>query len=140
MQLLCRVEQLLSELRPAFNRQAAFEWFVILMWGVLLCTQFPAVTSYLNAVGLSEYYYQQALHWFHSKSWTVVKISLLWQKSLLENAHLHQLNSQAVYIGDGIKVSKEGRRMPGVKTTTLLFQTMLVKMNGLEGTILDAYV
>ncbi len=35
-------------------------WFVLLMWGVLLCSMAPAVTSYLNAVGLSEYYYHQA--------------------------------------------------------------------------------
>ena len=39
------------KLRPAFSRQATFEWFVLLLWGVLLSTQPPAVTSYLNALG-----------------------------------------------------------------------------------------
>ena len=60
MSILDRVEQILIELRPVFSRQATFEWFVMLMWGVLLCSQAPAVTSYLNAVGLSEYYYNHA--------------------------------------------------------------------------------
>ena len=60
MRILHQVEEILSELRPAFSRQAAKRWFVLLMWGVLLCTQEPAVTSYLNAIGLSEYYYHHA--------------------------------------------------------------------------------
>ena len=62
MRILHRVEEILSVLRPVFSRQAAKRWFVLLMWGVLLCTQEPAVTSYLNAIGLSEYYYHHAKH------------------------------------------------------------------------------
>ncbi|NER87130.1 hypothetical protein [Moorena sp. SIO3A2] len=46
-----RVEQILVELRPMFASFATFEWFVLLLWGVLLSTQPPAVTSYLNAIG-----------------------------------------------------------------------------------------
>jgi hypothetical protein len=54
MALYHRVEQILRALRPVFRRQATFEWFVLLMWGVLLASQPPAITSYLNAIGLSE--------------------------------------------------------------------------------------
>jgi hypothetical protein len=49
MELYKRLEQIIVKLRPAFNREATFEWFVLLLWGVLLTTQPPAVTSYLNA-------------------------------------------------------------------------------------------
>lgn len=115
MRILHRVEEILSELRPAFSRQAAFEWFVLLMWGVLLCTQDPAVTSYLNAIGLSEYYYHHALHWFHSQSWSVVKLSQTWGQWLGEHKNVHRIQGKPVYVGDGIKVSKEGRKMPAVK-------------------------
>ncbi len=61
MELYQRLEHILGELRPAFSREATFRWFVLLVWGILLNTQPPAVTSYVNAIGLSEGYYQQAL-------------------------------------------------------------------------------
>jgi len=115
MRILDLVEQILSELRPVFSWQAAFEWFVLLMWGVLLCSQASAVTSYLNAVGLSEYYYHQALHWFNSQAWSVMKLSQTWAKWLMRHPNVHWLRGKPVYIGDGIKVSKEGRKMPAVK-------------------------
>jgi len=119
MPILNRVEEILSELRPVFSRQATFEWFVMLMWGVLLCSQAPAVTSYLNAVGLSEYYYNHALHWFNSQAWSVGKRSQTWGEWgewLPKHKNVHRLRGKLVYVGDGIKVGKEGRKMPGVKT------------------------
>ena len=38
MELYARIEQILLELRPAFSRDIPFEWFVLLMWGLLLTT------------------------------------------------------------------------------------------------------
>jgi hypothetical protein len=61
----------ISELRPAFSRETTFQWFVLLLWGTLLSTQSPAVTTYLNALGLDEGYYYQALHWFHSSAFRI---------------------------------------------------------------------
>ena len=71
MELCQRWEQILCELRPVFRREKTFEWFVVLMWGVLLNTAPPAVTSYVNAVGLGERFYAPALHWFHSTAFRV---------------------------------------------------------------------
>ena len=65
MHIIRRLEQILTNLQPVFSRHATYEWFVILIWGILLCNQHRAVTSYLNAVGLTQHYYIQALHWFH---------------------------------------------------------------------------
>ncbi len=115
MHILRRVDQILSNLRPVFSRHAAYEWFVLLIWGILLCTQNPAITSYLNAVGLSEHYYTLALHWFHSKAISVEKLSVAWHEWLLHSPKVHRLRGQPVYVGDGIKVGKEGKKMPGVK-------------------------
>jgi hypothetical protein len=60
MKLYQRIEQILLELRPVFSREATFEWFLLLFWGALWTTQPPGVTSYVNAMGLSESYYHQA--------------------------------------------------------------------------------
>jgi hypothetical protein len=110
-----RVEQILGALRPVFRRQATFEWLVLLLWGVLLTSQPAAITSYLNAIGLTEVYYHQALHWFHSSGWRVAQLCQYWGNWLAQHPSVRQLNGQLVYVGDGIKVGKEGNKMPGVK-------------------------
>ena len=98
-----------------FRREASFKWFVLLLWGILLSTQPPAVTSYLNALGLGEGYYHQALHWFNSSAFSVDALCDSWAEWLKKHSAAHRLKGQRVYVGDGIKVGKEGRKMPGVK-------------------------
>ncbi|MEM8804429.1 MAG: hypothetical protein AAGF01_00050 [Cyanobacteria bacterium P01_G01_bin.38] len=115
MELYERLEQIIVKLRPAFSREAPFEWFVILLWGVLLTTQPAAVTSYLNAVGLGESFYHRALHWFSSSAFRIDDLCYRWGRWLREHPQTRRLKGQRVYVGDGIKVSKEGRKMPGVK-------------------------
>ena len=105
MELYARLEQILGALRPAFSREAAFRWFVLFVWGVLLNTQPPAVTSYLNALGLGEGYYGQALHWFESGAFSVEGLCRRWGGWLSEQAHVHRIQGQRVYVGDGIKVA-----------------------------------
>lgn len=114
MELYQRLEQIVVKLRPAFSREAPFEWFVLLLWGVLLTTQPPAVTSYLNALGLGEAYYHQALHWFASSALRIDDLCYRWGRWLSGHPKNRPLKEQRVYVGDGIKVSKEGRKMPGV--------------------------
>ena len=115
MGLYTRVEQIIVTLRPVFSREASFEWFVLLLWGVLLTTQPAAVTSYVNGIGLSEGYYHQALHWFHSSAFSIDGVCYRWGCWLRSHSHRHRLRGELVYVGDGIKVGKEGRKMPGVK-------------------------
>ena len=115
MDLYQRVEQILTALRPVFRRQATFQWFVLLLWGMLLADQAPAVTSYLNVLGLSESHYHRALHWFHSRAWQVGDLWQHWGEWLAAHRYTQRLQGQLVDVGDGIKVAKEGRKMPGVK-------------------------
>jgi hypothetical protein len=51
MQLGQRLEQILDNLRPVFSREATFQWFILLVWGVVLNSQPSAITSYVNAIG-----------------------------------------------------------------------------------------
>ena len=115
MELCQRWEQILQQLRPVFGREATFDWFVRLMWGILLNPQPATITRYVNALGLSESVYAQALHWFHSRAFRVDELCRHWGRWLQEHPQCCRLQGQRVYVGDGIKVSKEGRQMPGVK-------------------------
>lgn len=115
MELYKRLEQILQQLRPVFSREASFGWFVLLVWGIILNTQGAAITSYLNALGLGEDYYAQALHWFRASSLKIDQLCQSWGEWLRGHENVHRLKGQQVYVGDGIKVGKEGRKMPGVK-------------------------
>ncbi len=115
MELYTRIEQVLSKLRPAFSREVPFEWFVLLLWGVLLSQQPAAVTSYLNGLGLEEDCYGRALHWFRSQAFKMDEVCQRWSQWLSEHPQVKTLKGQRVYAGDSIKVCKEGRKMPGVK-------------------------
>ncbi len=115
MKLYQRLESIVAQFRPVFSRQATFEWFVLLLWGILLNDQPPAVTSYVNVLGLEEGYYHQALHWFHSSGFSIESLCQTWSEWLKGDGEVHRLNGHRVYVGDGIKVAKEGRQMPGVK-------------------------
>lgn len=115
MELYQRIEQILLQLRPAFHRETTFKWFVLLFWGAVLNTQPPALTRYLNALGLGEGYYHQALHWFHSSAFCVDSLCQAWGQWLSEHQFVSRLQGERLYVGDGIKVGKEGRKMPGVK-------------------------
>ena len=124
MELYERIEQIIVTFRPAFSRESTFEWFVILLWGMLLATQPPAVTSYLNALGLGAEYYNHALHWFHSSGYEIDRLCRRWGHWLSAHPTTYRLNGKRVYVGDGIKVSKEGRKMPGVKRLHQESETM----------------
>ena len=115
MHLHCRVEQILLALRSAFNYEPTYVWFVLLMWGVLLANHSLAISSYLNAVGLPQQFYNQALHWFHSQAWSAQRLCTAWKNLLVKQRLAHHLHGKLVYVGDGIKVAKEGNQMPGVK-------------------------
>lgn len=62
MELSQHLERILGTFRPVFSREATFGWCVLLVGGILLNTQPAAVTSYVNALGLSKQVYPQALH------------------------------------------------------------------------------
>ena len=115
MEMYERIEQIVVTLRPAFSRTATYEWFVLLLWGVLLASEPAAVSSYVNGIGLGEAYYHQALHWFHSSAFSIDQLCHHWGTWLAARARSQRLRGQLVYVGDGIKVCKEGRQMPGVK-------------------------
>jgi hypothetical protein len=46
MALYHRVEQILEALRPVFRRQAAFEWFVLLMWTIVGMENFSLSSTF----------------------------------------------------------------------------------------------
>src|SRR5260370_2344813 len=74
------------------------------------------VTSIVRALGLEPACYDRLLDFFHSPALDLRKLTYAWC-ALVFRAHpgILRVNGRPVLAGDGIKVAKSGRKMPGVK-------------------------
>jgi len=113
--LYLRLDQLLLQLRPAFKRNATFQWFFLLVWSFFLRHDTRGVTSCLNALGLSESHYHDALHFFRSSALDNDQLAVAWYRLVSTHPDVHRLHGRPVHVCDDIKVPKAGRRMPAVK-------------------------
>ena len=55
------------------------------------------------------------IHFFRASSWSLDSIRSCWFSAVRQYAPLYKERNLYILVGDGVKQSKEGRRMPGVK-------------------------
>jgi len=74
------------------------------------------VTSTVRALGLEPACYDRLLDFFHSPALDLSKLTRIWCALVFRlNTGILRVNGRAVLVGDGLKVAKAGRKMPGVK-------------------------
>jgi hypothetical protein len=74
------------------------------------------VTSIVRALGLVPTCYDRLLDFFHSPALNLDKLTRLWCSLVFKaNPGILRVDGKPVLVGDGIKVPKSGRKMPGVK-------------------------
>jgi hypothetical protein len=112
----------MKELRPAFTRTRTFYWFTLVLMAMTVRTEQAGVTSFVRCHGLCEASYYRFLHFFHSSAVTLKDLQRMWVRLSLRlfSKSLVTVNGRIVLLCDGIKVGKEGKKMPGVKR---LFQS-----------------
>ena len=108
------INDILMGFRSCFSRRAAFEWFVVIVAGLLVRTDNLGVTSVMRALLLSSDY-MGLIGFFRSSAWTLERLTTKWCLSVKENTTLVKHEDAVVMVTDGVKKAKEGRRMPGVK-------------------------
>jgi hypothetical protein len=104
------------ELKPACARTRTFFWMILFLMAITIRPELAGITSCVRALGLNDYCYDRLLDFLHSPALDIEKLTQIWvrialrifPKSLMVNGHL-------VLLGDGIKIAKEGRKMPAVK-------------------------
>ena len=104
-------------LRLACHRKATFFWLAAVLAGLCLRPDLAGVTSLVRSLGLTDHSYYCLLHFFHSSALPVEALTAAWLKTvrLLLGRRLVRCNGRPVVLVDGLKRSKEGRKMPGVK-------------------------
>jgi DDE superfamily endonuclease len=103
-------------LRPACHRSRTFLWMLLTLIGLCCRLDLAGVTSYLRVLGLRPEAYHRFLHLFHSKGLDLDKLTACWVKLCLTLFTPVAAGSRLICVADGIKVPKEGRRMPAVKS------------------------
>ncbi|MBZ5626733.1 MAG: transposase [Acidobacteriia bacterium] len=104
------------QLRPACARLRSFLWFATCVAGMTVRTELLGVTSTIRALGLDQQCYDRLLDAFHSSAIKLPAMTSLWAQVVLRGfPGLLWVNGRLVFVGDGIKVAKRGRKMPAVK-------------------------
>lgn len=73
------------------------------------------ITSIIRELNLDPRFYVTFLHFFRSSAWNLETLTLQWIKLVTESVELQKVDGRNILIADGVKQSKEGRKMPGVK-------------------------
>lgn len=103
-------------LRPAFSRLQTFLWFATAVAGFTARTDMLGVTSIVRALNLDARCYNALRDSFHSPAVKLDRLTALWTQLVLRLfPQTLRVNGRCILVGDGIKVAKCGRKMPGVK-------------------------
>jgi hypothetical protein len=107
---------LVCQLRCACARTRTFLWMALCLAGMTTRKDFAGVSSIVRALGLQKTCYNRLLDLFHSPALDLDKLTRAWS-ALVFRLHpsILRVNGRSVLVGDGIKVAKSGRKMPGVK-------------------------
>ena len=109
------IENVLCYFESCFSRRAAFNWFVTITIGLMLRSDKLGVTCVIRDLVLNPGCYDSLLHFFRASSWSLEDIRKRWFSAVRLYAPLYKEGNYHILVGDGVKQSKEGRRMPGVK-------------------------
>jgi hypothetical protein len=108
--------RLVCELRSACARTRTFLWMATCLAGMTVRGDLMGVTSIVRGLGLLPACYDRLLDFFHSPALDLDRLTRLWCSLVFKaDPGILRVNGKPVLVGDGIKVPKSGRKMPGVK-------------------------
>jgi len=104
-----------QSLKSACSRNRTFLWLCLVLMGFTVRTDNAGVSSFIRALSLSPRCYASLLHLFHSNALSLDKLTQSWYRLVLQKFTPVQYGARHIILADGIKVPKEGRKMPAVK-------------------------
>jgi DDE superfamily endonuclease len=103
-------------LRLGFSRLSTFMWFATIVAGMTVRVETLGVTSIVRALNLRPELYYRLLAHFHSTGVKLDRLTALWSTAVLQLFPCPvRVNGRLVVVGDGVKIPKRGKKMPGVK-------------------------
>ncbi|MDQ2695514.1 MAG: transposase [Pseudomonadota bacterium] len=102
-------------LRPACRRTRTFGWLVLLLAGLSIRGDLAGVSSVIRALGLKGAAYRRLLALCHSPALDLKRLTVCWTALVWRLFTPLRLGGRRVLVGDGLKVAREGKKMPAVK-------------------------
>ena len=109
------LDNILFKFQTVFTYEAAFNWFVIIVIGFIVRFDHMGVSSFIRWLYLDPIHYDALLLFFKTSSWTLDNLLVRWISVSITLFPVIEFNGRLLLIGDGIKISKEAFKMPGVK-------------------------
>lgn len=109
------LDDVFNRFKICFSREAAFSWFVIIILGIMIRSDSLGVSSVIRDLSLEHKHYPSMMQFFRASSWKLDVLRNQWISIVKSIAPLWQQDDMCILIGDGVKQSKEARKMPSVK-------------------------
>jgi hypothetical protein len=106
---------LIMAFASCFSRGRAFHWFAVCLFGMMVRLDHHGVTAFVRWLKLDPKWYNGLLNFFHASSWNLSLLMRCWQRFIPGQLPLFQFSGAAMMVLDGIKLTKEGLKMPGNK-------------------------
>lgn len=100
------LDKILNNFKTCFSRQASFNWFVVIIIGLMIRTDTLGLTSIIRDLALNPKGYESMIHFFHSSAWSLDSISNKWFQVVKQFAPLYYEGDSVILIGDGVKQKK----------------------------------
>jgi len=97
-----------------FSRKASHKWFVVVIIGLMIRQDHLGVTSIVRTLMINPQFYECLIHFFRADSWQLCAIRQKWIEIVWKSGLIYRIDGRPLLIGDGVKESKEGRKMPCV--------------------------
>ena len=110
-----QIEKILSSFKSSFSRVNAYKWFVVIVVGFMVRSDKLGMTSVIRDLSLRPDTYECMMHFFRANSWSLDKLRSCWKDAVKKYAPTYQIFGRYILPADGVKQSKEGHYMPGVK-------------------------
>lgn len=109
------IDEILCTFRKCFAQEAAFRWFVVVVIGFIVRSDSLGITSFIRALLIELRFYPTLLHFFRAGSWCLADVRNQWILVVKNTGTMFWESSMPILVGDGVKQSKEGKKMPCVK-------------------------
>ncbi len=115
MTLWTELARCLQELRGACRRKSTFMWLAVVLVAWTVRPDLLGVTSFVRASFLDGRCYPLLLNFFHSNALVLPLLLEAWVRLAMRLFAPLREQGYTVFVADGLKVPKEGKKMPAVK-------------------------
>lgn len=102
-------------LRGACKRRRTFLWLTVVLCAWAARPDLLGVTSFVRGSFLAPACYHALLYFFHSSALDLPLLLKLWVNFALTHFCPVKEDGYVVFVADGLKIAKEGKKMPAVK-------------------------